>query len=160
MKLGDDQTEEDPNMKIHEATERIKILYPEKDRKRNARCSETVKTNVGKNMRKKLKLDLPIDITDSGVMDRGNKVIGLPLPFHDQNNDHEIPKTNLHSPINLQTCGHNNITILDRMDPPAESPVCDHRNVANHDRTNNDDKDVVNDNDSETVINEGSTLLL
>ena len=46
------------------------------------------------------------------------------------------------------------------MDPPFESPVCDHRNVANHDCTNTNDNDKKNDNDNDTVNSEASRLLV
>ena len=49
MKLGDDEPEEDPDKKSErEAIERIRLLYPEKNRKREAKCSEAVRTTVSK----------------------------------------------------------------------------------------------------------------
>ena len=135
MKLENDKIEEDPDLQTEkEAVELIKSLYPKIKNKRNAKQSEAVKTIVTQNTRKRQKLDRPRD-EDVGVLEMGTKVNSLPVS--DQFIDQEIPKINLHSKINLQTCGQNNIATFDCMDPPT-SPVCDHNNVAIYDRTKNE----------------------
>ena len=102
LKMGNSEPEVDPDIvREKEIIDKIKTLYPENVKKRNARKSEAVKTTITKPGRKKMRLDLAID----GV--EGNQVNTLnTLPIADDTSSQGCSKINLQLKPN-PTCGQN-----------------------------------------------------